>query len=144
MATLRDILAQKGREVISVHSADTVMRAASLMNERNIGGVVVLDDGQLAGIFTERDVLRRVVAQGRDPATTPVRAVMSSPVVTCRPDLGIDECAALMTTRRVRHLPIRDRDELVGMVTIRDILAYQVGEQQATIAQMNSYLFDLR
>jgi CBS domain-containing protein len=144
MATLRDILAQKGREVISVHPADTVLRAANLMNERNIGGVVVLDDGQLAGIFTERDVLRRVVAQGRDPATTPVRAVMSSPVITCRPDLSIDECAALMTTRRVRHLPIRDRDELVGLVTIRDILAYQVGEQQATIAQMNSYLFDLR
>ena len=144
MATLRDLLALKGHEVIAVQPGDTVLRAANLMNERNIGGVVVLEGEQLAGIFTERDVLRRVVAAGLDPAATPVAAVMTTPVITCQPALSIDDCAALMTNRGVRHLPVRDTAGLTGMVTMRDLLAHQVGEQQATIAQMNSYLFDLR
>jgi IMP dehydrogenase len=144
MATLRDLLAFKSHEVVAVHPGDTVLHAANLMNERNIGGVVVLEGDQLIGIFTERDVLRRVVAPGLDPATTPVAAVMTTPVITCKPELTIDDCAALMTTRGVRHLPVRDASGLAGMVTMRDLLAHQVSEQQATIAQMNSYLFDLR
>jgi len=144
MATLRDLLALKGHELVVVHPGDTVLHAANLMNERNIGGVVVLEGDQLAGIFTERDVLRRVVAPGLDPATTAVAAVMTTPVITCTPELSIDDCAALMTTRSVRHLPVRDASGLTGMVTMRDLLAHQVSEQQATIAQMNNYLFDLR
>ena len=144
MATLRDLLAIKGHELVAVHPGDSVLHAANLMNERNIGGVVVLEGDQLAGIFTERDVLRRVVAPGLDPATTAVAAVMTTPVIICKPELSIDDCAALMTTRSVRHLPVRDASGLTGMVTMRDLLAHQVSEQQATIAQMNSYLFDLR
>lgn len=145
MATLRDIIARKGGTVIAVRPADTVLHAANLMNERGIGGVLVLDAaGEPAGIFTERDVLRRVVAPGRDPATTHVGEVMTSPVTTSPPDLTVDECAALMTRRRIRHLPVRDGTGLAGVVTIGDILAYQVGEQQATIAQMTSYLYDVR
>lgn len=144
MATLRDLLDLKGREVLSVRPADTVLRAATLMNERNIGAVVVLDGEQLAGIFTERDVLRRVVAPGLDPSATPVSAVMSTMVVTCQPGLSVDDCAALMTNRGIRHLPVRDASGLIGMVSMRDLLAHKVGEQEATIEQMNHYLFDLR
>lgn len=144
MATLHDLLALKGREVIAVHPADTVLQAANIMNARNIGGVVVMDGDQLAGIFTERDVLRRVVAAGLDPATTRVAAVMSAPVITCPPELSIDDCAALMTSRSVRHLPVQDANGLTGVVTIRDVLAHKVGEQQAALEQMNHYLFDLR
>jgi CBS domain-containing protein len=144
LATLRDLLALKGHEVVAVHPGDTVLHAANLMNERNIGGVVVLEGDQLAGIFTERDILRRVVAPGLDPSTTSVAAVMTTAVITCKPELNVDDCAALMTTRGVRHLPVRDAAGLVGMVTMRDLLAHQVSEQQATIAQMNNYLFDLR
>ena len=145
MATLRDILARKGGAVIAVRPADTVLHAATLMNEEGIGGLLVLDPaGEPVGIFTERDVLRRVVAPGRDPAATRVGEVMSAPVTTGPPDLTVDECAALMTQRRIRHLPVRDGAGLVGIVTIGDILAYQVGEQQATIAQMTSYLYDVR
>lgn len=144
MATLQDLLALKGHEVIAVQPADTVLQAANLMNERNIGGVVVLDGQRLAGVFTERDVLRRVVAPGLDPATTRVAAVMSAPVLTCPPDLSVDDCATLMTSRRVRHIPVQDGGELTGIVTIRDLLAHKVGEQQATLEQMNNYLFDLR
>jgi CBS domain-containing protein len=144
MATLRDLLALKGREVISVRPTDSVLHAATLMNERNIGAVVVLDGDQLSGIFTERDVLRRVVAPGLDPVTTPVSAVMSTMVVTCQPELSVDECAALMTNRGIRHLPVRDAGGLAGMVSIRDLLANKVSEQEATIEQMNHYLFDVR
>jgi CBS domain-containing protein len=144
MATLHDLLVLKGHEVIAVKPADTVLQAANLMNGRNIGGVVVIDGDQLAGIFTERDVLRRVVAPGLDPATTRVAAVMSSPVITCPPELSIDDCAALMTSYSVRHLPVQDANGLTGVVTMRDVLAHQVGEQQAVLEQMNHYLFNLR
>ena len=144
MSTLGDLLATKGHEVIAVQPSDTVLQAANLMNDRNIGGVVVLDGDQLAGIFTERDVLRRVVAQGLDPAETTVAEVMTASVITCRPDLSIEECAAVMTTRGVRHLPVQAGGELTGVVTIRDLLAYKVSEQQATLEQMTQYLYDLR
>jgi CBS domain-containing protein len=145
MATLRDILARKGAAVIAVRPADTVLHAANLMNEEGIGGLLVLDAaGEPVGIFTERDVLRRVVAPGRDPITTRVVEVMSAPVTMCPPELTVDEAAALMTRRRIRHLPVSEGARLAGVVTIGDILAYQVGEQQATIAQMTSYLYDVR
>jgi CBS domain-containing protein len=144
MATLRDILARKGHDVISVRPTDTVLHAANLMNERGIGGLLVLEGDEPVGIFTERDVLRRVVAQGRDPAATRVADVMSSPVTSCEPDLSLEDGAALMTEQRIRHLPVRDAGRLAGVVTIGDLLAYQVSEQRTTIAQMTSYLYDLR
>jgi CBS domain-containing protein len=144
MATLGDLLATKGSGVIAVQPADTVLQAANLMNDRNIGGVLVLDGDRLAGIFTERDVLRRVVAQGLDPATTTVAEVMTTPVITCRPDLSLEDCAALMTKRAVRHVPVQDKTGLVGVVTIRDLLAYKVSEQQATLEQMTHYIYDVR
>jgi CBS domain-containing protein len=144
MATLRDILARKGPEVISVRPSDTVVHAANLMNERSIGGLLVLEGDDTVGIFTERDVLRRVVAPGRDPAATQVADVMSAPVISCEPDLSLEDAAALMTERRIRHLPVREAGRLTGVVTIGDLLAYQVSEQRATIAQMTSYLYDLR
>ncbi|HUF36154.1 MAG TPA: CBS domain-containing protein [Gemmatimonadales bacterium] len=144
MATLRDILARKGRDVIAVGPADTVLHAANLMNEKGIGGLLVLEAGEPVGIFTERDVLRRVVAQGREPAATAVAEVMSAPVTTCEPDLSLEDGAALMTARRIRHLPVQEGGRLAGVVTIGDLLAYQVNEQRTTIAQMTSYLYDLR
>ena len=144
MATLSDLLATKGPGVVAVQPSDTVLQAANLMNDLNIGGVVVLSGDRLAGIFTERDVLRRVVAQELDPATTPVAEVMTTPVITCPPDLSLEDCAALMTQRGVRHLPVQDSTGLVGVVSIRDLLAYKVSEQQATLDQMTHYLYDLR
>jgi len=85
-----------------------------------------------------------VVAQGLDPATTPVAEVMTTPVITCSPDISLDDCAGLMTSRRVRHVPVHDGKGLVGVVTIRDVLAYKVNEQQATLEQMTHYIYDVR
>ena len=114
MATVRDILSRKGTEVVSVPPTATVLEAARRMNERSIGGVVVLADGVLAGIFTERDVLRRVVVPERPPGGTTVAEVMTTPVTTCSSSTRIEECAALMTDRRIRHLPVVDDGVLGG------------------------------
>ncbi len=145
MPKVRDILARKGHAIVSVVPTDSVRTAAALMNERQVGGVLVVDEQkQLVGVFTERDVLRRVVVPGRDPETTPVSAVQTSDVVTCHPETTLDECAAIMTTRRIRHLPVADEDTVYGVVTIGDVLAYRVMEQESTIEYLNSYMFGTR
>ena len=144
MPTARDLLARKRGEVISISPSDTALHAAQVMNQHGIGGLVVLEHGALRGVFTERDILRRVVAAGRDPAATAVREVMTSPVITCLPETSIDECGAIMSGKRIRHLPVTDDRGLVGLVTSGDLLAFQVAEQTATIQYLNSYMFDVR
>ena len=144
MAIVRDILSKKGRDVVTLTGAATVLDASQLMTERGIGAVLVVDGGALAGIFTERDVLRRVVAERRDPASTPLREVMTGSVMTCTPQTTFEECRAVMTDRRIRHLPVIGADGLCGIVSIGDVLAFQTDEQQATIQQLNSYVFDVR
>ena len=145
MATVRDLLARKGTDVVSIAPTASVLEAAQLMNERSIGGLLVVGpDQQLVGIFTERDILRRVVAANRVPAATTVGDVLTADVTTCLPETSVEECGAIMTTRRIRHLPVVDAGGLHGVVTSGDVLAYQVAEQQETIQYMNSYMFDLR
>lgn len=145
MAAVKDILADKGREVVSMVAAESVLNAARLMNERGIGGIVVTDDaGRMIGIFTERDILRRVVAEQRDPGTTQIADVLTTPVVTCRPEATLDQCIAIMTDKRIRHLPVVGDAGPEGLITSGDILAYRVREQRDTIDFLNSYMFDLR
>jgi IMP dehydrogenase len=144
MATVQDILGRKGGEVVTMVRGDSALHAARLMNERGIGSVMVTEGDAIVGIFTERDVLRRVVAEQKDPATVMLSDVMTSPVITCRPDARVEECMALFTEKRVRHLPVVDDDGLQGMITSGDLLAHQVQEQKDTIQYLNSYVFDIR
>jgi CBS domain-containing protein len=144
MPTAEMILGRKGRDVVTIVPDDSVLAAAHLMNRRSIGGLVVTEDEQIVGVFTERDVMRRVVAQRRDPATTTIREVMTAPVVTCRPETKLDEASAVMTAKRIRHLPVADHNGLVGIITSGDILAFQVDDQEATIQHLNSYIFNVR
>ncbi len=144
MATVQDILTRKGTSVVSLVAAESVLTASRIMNDRGIGGVVVTEDDQLAGIFTERDILRRVVAEQRDPASTPLRDVMTAPVVFCPPHAKLEELTALMTEKRIRHLPVMDDSGLCGIITTGDILAYQVREQAYTIQRLNNYVYDMR
>lgn len=144
MATVRTILDRKGTTVVSVGAEQMVVDAAQLMNDRSIGGVVVTKDGKMVGIFTERDILRRVVAEGRSPAETAVEEVMTAPVVTCRSDASVDECAGLVTEKRIRHLPVVDDDQPCGLITSGDLLALQVREQQETINYLHNYVSDTR
>jgi CBS domain-containing protein len=147
MATVREVLARKAQQrpaTLTVEAAATVRDAVDIMVEHGIAGVPIVRDGALVGIFTERDLLRRVVAAGLDPLLTAVADVMTHPVVTAAPGTPIDECGAVMSGRRLRHLPVLDGDTIVGMVTIGDVLAQRVDEQEHTIADLNRYVFDMR
>ncbi len=141
MPTVLDILRRKGAEIVSVPPTASVLEAAHLMNARRIGSVLVLDGPFLRGIFTERDVLRKIVAVQRDPATTPIADVMTTDVVTCAPDMTIEECMATMTRRRIRRLPVLAPDgTLAGVVTSGDVLASQVAEQAFELENLNTYI----
>ncbi|MGH7731454.1 MAG: CBS domain-containing protein [Candidatus Eiseniibacteriota bacterium] len=144
MATVQTVIDRKGGQVVTIGVAETVLAAATLMNERGIGGLVVVDGGQVAGMFTERDILRRVVAMRRDPSTTPVREVLTSPVAFCRRETTLDECRAVMTEKRIRHLPVVDEKGVCGIVTIGDLMAHEVTDQEATIQYLNEYIFGVR
>jgi CBS domain-containing protein len=144
MATVRDLLARKGSAVFTIAPGQTVLEAAQLMNEQGIGGLLVMDGADLVGVFTERDVLRRVVAVLLGPAATPVKAVMTRDVITCSPDTSLEECRAVMTAKRVRHLPVLAGGEVRGIITIGDLLAMEVAEHRDTIDHLQSYVFDVR
>ena len=145
MAVVRDLLNRKGTNIVSIGPTATVLEAARLMNDRSVGGLVVVDEkGALLGIFTERDILRRVVAAGLSPETTKVSEVFTRDVVTTTPDAPVEQCGAIMSNRRVRHLPVVDANGLHGVVTIGDLLAHQVSEHETTIQHLNSYVFDMR
>lgn len=144
MPTIRELLVRKGTSVVSVRPDTTVLAAAALMNECGIGGVLVMDDATLAGIFSERDVMRRVVAARRDPATTLVGDVMTTNVVTTTIHAKIADCRALMTERRIRHLPVAGEDGIVGVITTGDILAFEVSMQESQISELQKYVFDTR
>ncbi len=141
MATAEQLIALKGGSVAALGPETTVLEAAALMNERGIGSVVVIDDKKrLAGIFTERDVLRRVVAEQRDPATTKLADVMTSPVACAAPHTTLDEIRNVMRQRRIRHLPVADRKRVVGMVSIGDLNKAEHDVQVQTIHYLEQYM----
>jgi CBS domain-containing protein len=141
MSTVHSILCRKGADIITVEADQSVLAAAERMNERGIGGLVVVEGERMVGIVTERDILRRVVAAERNPSLTPVREVMTSPVACCRRDTSLAECRSVMTNQRIRHLPVIDERGLCGIVTIGDLMAHEVGEHEATIEHLSGYIF---
>ena len=145
MVTVKEILDRKGAGVLVTAPDTTVLDASELMNERGTGSVLVLQDGKLIGIFTERDLMRRVVAVRRDPGTTALREVMTTALVTCTPDAALADCGALMSERRIRHLPVLDEGGTVlGVITTGDLLAQELREKDATIQHLESFVFYVR
>jgi CBS domain-containing protein len=140
MRTVRDILQVKGSSVWSVSPDDTVLDALGVMAEHDIGGVVVLDDDKLVGILTERDYARRVVLRGRSSRESKIRDVMTSQVVCVSPERSIDECMALMTNKRVRHLPVLDHKQVIGLISIGDVVKATIADQEFTIIQLQAYI----
>jgi CBS domain-containing protein len=141
MAHVSDILDSKGRDVLAIDGSATVLDAVKAMVEGNVGALIITEEGRLAGIVTERDYLRRVTLEGRDERTTPVRDIMSAPFVYVGPDATIDECMAIMTERRFRHLPVLDDDrELVGIVSIGDVVKFQSQEQGVQIKFLTEFI----
>lgn len=140
MSTISDILARKGTKVATIAPDATVVDAANLMNQRRIGALCVVDADKLVGIFTERDILNRVISVQAHPATTKVADVMTSSVITCGPKGHTADCAAVMSHKRIRHLPVVDGGKLVGMVSTGDLMALQAAEKQAFIEDLYQYL----
>ena len=141
MATVSDILAGKGMHLITVSAQATVYHAALVMNEQKIGSLLVLDEGRLVGILTERDILARVVADQRQANATRVEEVMTRDVVCCRPHTDLEEARSVMKNRRIRHLPVvAEEGGVVGMLSIGDLNAYQVNHQERTIHLLQDYI----
>lgn len=121
MTTVEDILLQKGSDVISTTTTTTIREAARKMVEANVGCILVEEAGEIVGIFTERDLLRRVIDEDRDPQTTLIREVMSSPVKACHPGDDFQECARTLAINSFRHLAVMENDEAVGVISLRDL-----------------------
>ena len=144
MPTVADILKNKGVDVTTVTPETTVLEAARRMNEQRIGCVVVTVADHIAGVFSERDVLQRVVADGRDPATTRVEEMMTHEVVCCNADMTVDEARKTFRSRRVRHLPVVDVEgRLKAMISIGDLNAFDLDGQAVEIAHLHEYIYGL-
>jgi CBS domain-containing protein len=140
MRTVNDLLRTKTAGVATVEPGVSVRSAATLMNDRHIGSLVVTEGGALRGILTERDILTRVVAASRDPDKTAVADVMTASPLTCRPHTALGEARQVMRAKRIRHLPVVDGDRLVGMISIGDLNLVQHEELEATIQSMQAYI----
>ena len=142
MPMVSDVLAAKGGQVHSVSPATRVLDAINKMNQHKIGAVLAVQDGQVAGIFTERDVLRRVVGEQRNPADCTVSEVMTEDVICVRPETDLDDVASIMQQKKVRHIPVCDEDgRLHGMVSIGDLNAFHASSQEAQIHFLSEYIY---
>jgi CBS domain-containing protein len=142
MPTIANILASKGSHIQSIKVEASVLEATQKMNQYKIGALVVMHEGQVAGIFTERDVLRRVVAEQRSPAEVTVGEVMTTEVICVRPETDIDEASGIMQQRKVRHLPVCGEDgNLQGMISIGDLNAFHATNQEQQIHFLNDYIY---
>lgn len=140
MNTVGQLLASKDDNIITMEPDSTVLDAVRLMAERDIGSVVIVKDGQLAGILTERHYARNVILAGLRSDTTPVSEVMSSTVACVTPAHTVDDCMALMTEHRIRHLPVLDNEKLVGVISIGDLVRSRIADQEEVISQLTEYI----
>ena len=137
---IRDILRNKGNDVVCVDLRATVLEAVQVMNDHHVGAVLVLDEGKLVGIFSERDVLVRLVAAQRDPRHTWVRDVMTTRIYTTSPDDSLLEVMRLMTDRRCRHIPVIEADRLVGLVSIGDLTKATQRNLRQEVRELSRYI----
>jgi CBS domain-containing protein len=140
MSKVSDILEGKGKALHQIAADASVLDAVRAMVEANVGSLLVTDGDAIAGIVTERDYLRRVTLEGRDERDTPVREIMTSPLVVVTPETPIEECMALMTDRRIRHLPVMQGGKVIGVVSIGDLVKFQSQQQSFEIRYLNEYI----
>lgn len=141
MQTVRQILERKAsRSLVSVAPDSTVFQALQVMAENDIGAVLVMEAGDVVGIFSERDYARRIVLQGRTSAGTRIRDIMTSRVVYVTPEQTLDQCMALMTEKHIRHLPVLESSIVLGMLSIGDLVHATIAEQEETINQLVHYI----
>ncbi len=138
--TARDILRRKGNEVFCAAPGSTVYDALALMAEKNVGALMVVDEGKLVGVFSERDYARKIVLKGKFSRETTVREVMSSNPVSVGPDEELAACMKLMTERQIRHLPVMEKDVLTGVVSIGDVVKAVIQDQKDSIQNLERYI----
>ena len=140
MNRLYEILEEKGGDVLEIEAEASVFEAVQLMVEMNVGSLLVTEGGEITGIVTERDYLRRVTLEGRDERQTAVREITSSPLIVASPETTVDECMALMTDRRIRHVPVVEDDRVVGLVSIGDLVKFKSKLQTFEIQYLTNYI----
>lgn len=138
--TIAPILADKGGNIWCVGPDATVYDAIAFMMEKRVGALLVIADGVLVGIISERDYARKVILQGRSSKDTPVEEIMTRSVITVSPEHSVDECMRIMTEHRIRHLPVLEGTKIVGVVSIGDLVKAIISEQTHTIGQLHTYI----
>lgn len=138
--SIGQVLKAKGFGYSFIHPSRTAFDALEVMAERNIGALLVMDDGKLVGMFSERDYARKVILKGRSSKTSQVRDLMSSPPITTTPDASISECMRVMTRNHIRHLPVMEGDSVMGVVSIGDVVHAIISDQENTIQDLESYI----
>jgi len=142
MSTINQVLDRKGGEIFTVSPSDSVYDAVKHMAENSIGTVLVLDGKKIAGIMSERDFTRKVVVTGRCGEDLTVADIMTRNVIFAKPDSPVDECLQLMTDERIRHLPVLNGDEIIGVLSMGDLVKYKLGEQDAMIRHYEKYIYE--
>lgn len=140
MINVRIVLREKGSEIYSVDPGTTVFDALTLMADKNIGALVVLEEKKITGIFSERDYARKVILKGKASKEITVGEIMTSTVVTVRPASTVEECMTLMTEHRIRHLPVMEGEELIGVISIGDVVKAIISDKDFMIQQLEHYI----
>lgn len=140
MIKVHQILKQKENRLITIHSEATVFEALEIMMKYNISAILIIEDDQLAGIFTERDYARKVILQGKSSKKIQIKDAMTPSPVVISPADTLDHCMALMTDKHIRHLPVKDDGQIVGMVSIGDVVKFIIEDQKETIKNLEGYI----
>ena len=140
MGKVKNILTSKGNAVFSVEPNVTVYKAIELMCQKNIGGLLIVENDKLAGIFTERDYARKLILKGKSSKDTPISELMTKDPFTVSPESSIEQCMEMMSDKRIRHLPVVDDDKLVGMISIGDVVRFIIEEQKSIIEHLEHYI----
>lgn len=138
--TVNQILSTKGKEVYSVLSTITVYDALKVMGEKNIGAILIIEDDVLKGVLSERDYARKIVLKDKSSKETFVHEIMENEVVTVKPSDNLDYCMELMSTKRIRHLPVSEKDKIIGIISISDVVKAIIEMQKETIKHLDSYI----
>ncbi len=140
MGKVKEILQTKGNAIYAVTPSVMVYDAIEIMCEKNIGGLLIVEDSKLVGIFTERDYARKLILKGRSSRETPIGEIMTTNLITVNPDTSIEECMQVMVACKIRHLPVVDENELVGIISIGDVVRSVIDEQKVIIHQLETYI----